>query len=539
MFKDVQLKIRPYGGLGEIGSNMVAFSTKLGTVIVDAGILFPNEDVFEINYLIPNFDEIDKSKEIHIFITHGHEDHIGAIHHVIKEFPDADIYCPKFAAGLIRKKLQKRNIAKHLEIYRDGMSLELIGLVFEPIQLNHSIPDTFGIVVTTPLQDKVFYASDFKVDHQSEFEPPFDPERVSEAMSNSRTRLCLFDSTNILKDDKTNSESELKHDLSWLIKQKRRKFITLFSSNIHRVKTILNLAREHKQIVVPIGRSIRNYIEVATECNILNNNELKVIRDENAVGDPNSDNIVLLLTGCQGDYRGALRRITSREHKQFKLKESDYVIFSSKVIPGNEKIVYKIYNQITEQGAKVITARDFNIHASGHAGQKDLIEIIEAASPTHYIPIHGESYFLKKHQDFINENYPKVKTQLMYNFSTAVLNSEGDIIIEESEGHDPLLIHGNDLEIERSKISERRKLANSGLIVLACYLNKGLVSIEYKGLPDSLNKLEKDFQNYITTFIQSNKKADKLEMQEDLRIKCRNYFKDYLGYRPIAIVHVL
>lgn len=539
MHKDVQLKIRPYGGLGEIGSNMVAFSTAQGTVIVDAGILFPNEDVFEINYLIPNFEEIDKSKEVHILITHGHEDHIGAIHHVIKAFPEADIYCPKFAAGLIRNKLQRRNITKHLEIYRDGMSLELIGLNFELVQLNHSIPDTFGIVVTTPLQDKIFYASDFKVDYNAEFESSFDPERISEVMSNSRTRLCLFDSTNILKNGKTNSESELKHDLSWLIKQKCRKFITLFSSNIHRVKTILNIAREHKQIVVPIGRSIKTYIKVAAECNLLDSNELKVIREENAVGDPNADNIVLLLTGCQGDYRGALRRITSREHKQFKLRKSDYVIFSSKVIPGNEKIVYKIYNQITEQGAQVITAHDFNIHASGHAGQKDLKEIIQAAAPTHYIPIHGESYFLKKHQDFIHEHYPKVHTELMYNFSTAILKTDGNIDIEESEGHDPLLIHGNDLEIERSKISERRKLANSGLIVLSCYLSKGLVSIEYKGLPESLTKLEQDFLNYITSFIQSNKKAIKREMQEDLRIKCRNYFKDYLGYRPIAIVHVL
>ena len=539
MTKKIQLEIRPFGGLGEIGSNMVAITTGIGTVIIDAGILFPNEDFFDINYLIPNFDEIDRTKEVHIFITHGHEDHIGAIHHVIKEFPKAEIYCPKFAAGLIRKKLQKRNIAKHLEIYRDGMTLELIGLIFEPVQLNHSIPDTFGIVITTPLQDKIFYASDFKVDFDAEFEPRFDPVRISDVMANSRSRLCLFDSTNILKEGKTNSESELRHDLSWLIKQKRRKFITLFSSNIHRVKTILNLAREHKQIVVPIGRSIRNYIEVAAESNLLDSNELKVIREENTVGNPNADNIVLLLTGCQGDYKGALRRITSREHKLFKLKETDYVIFSSKVIPGNEKIVYKIYNEITEQGAEVITARDFNIHASGHAGQKDLEEIINAVNPTHYIPIHGESYFLKKHQDFINEKYPNVKTELLYNFSKALVDSSGNITIEKIEGPEPRLIHGNDIEIERSKISERRKIANSGLIILSCYLDKGLVMIDYRGLPDSLGLLEDEFLNYIKSFIQSNKKADKEEMQEDLRIKCRNYFKNYLGYRPIAIVHVL
>lgn len=539
MFKDIQLKIKPYGGLGEIGSNMVAVSTKLGTVIIDAGILFPNEDVFEINYLIPNFEEIDQTKEIHIFITHGHEDHIGAIHHVIKAFPEADVYCPKFAAGLIRKKLQKRNIAKSLEIYRDGMQIDLIGLTFEPIQVNHSIPDTFGVVITTPLNDKVFYASDFKIDLHSQYEPPFDPQRIQDAMENSRTRLCLFDSTNILKEGKTDSESELKHDLSWLIKQKRRKFITLFSSNIHRVKTILNLAREHKQLVVPIGRSIRNYIEVATEYNLLDSSELKVIRDENSVGDPNAKNLIVLLTGCQGDYRGALRRITSREHKQFKLNESDCVIFSSKVIPGNEKIVYKIYNLITEQGAEVITAKDFHIHASGHAGQEDLKQIILAAAPTHYIPIHGESYFLHKHREFMHEHFPKVETKLMYNFSTASLNIDGLISIEKHDGHDPLLIHGNDLEIERSKISERRKIANSGLIVLSCHLSSSLVKIEFRGLPESLSNLENEFLIYIKSFIQSNKKANKEDLTEDLRIKCRNYFKNYLGYRPIAIVHVL
>jgi ribonuclease J len=534
-----QLTIRPYGGLGEIGSNMVTISNEKGTIIIDAGILFPNEDVFDINYLIPDYSEIDKSKEVHIVITHGHEDHIGAIHHVIKDFPDADIYCPKFAYSLIKKKLHRRNISKELELYRDGMHFDLLGLTISPVQVNHSIPDTFGVLITTPLDDKILYISDFKVDSDVKYEPPFKTVNFQELMEDSRSRICLFDSTNILKTDKTTSETELVHDLGNLIKQKRRKFITMFSSNVHRVKAILNLAIQHKQRVVPIGRSIRHYIEAAEECNILNAQEMKVILQEDQVQDNNADNLVMLLTGCQGDYRGALRRVSSGEHKKFKLNSNDLVIFSSKVIPGNEKIVYKIYNQITETGAEVVTARDYTIHASGHAGQDDLHQMIQATDPTHYIPIHGESYFLKKHQEFINEHYPKVKTNLIYNFSSIHLMEDGNLEQEIYEGAEPKLIHGNDLEIERSRISERRKIANSGLISIACSLSKGQVSIEFVGLPEILSTKYEEFETFIKTFVNSNKKANKEQFKEELRIKTRNYFKEMLGYRPIAHIHVL
>lgn len=539
MNKKYQLAIKPYGGLGEIGSNMVSIETNQGHVIIDIGILFPNEDFFEINYLIPNYNGIDKSKPIHLFITHGHEDHIGAIHHFVKDFPDAIIYAPRFAASLIRKKLQRRNIAKSIEIYRDGMHLDLIGLTFIPVQINHSIPDTFGIVIKTPLNDKILYASDFKVDHRAKFESCFDGDNIRELMGDSRTRLCLLDSTNILNEGKTNSESDLDKDLSHLIAQKRRKFITLFSSNIHRIKTILNLAIKHSQKVVPVGRSLKSYIEAATECNLLTPTELKTIKEETSITDPNNENLIILLTGCQGDYRGALKRVSAGEHKLFKLKESDYVIFSSKVIPGNEKIVYKIYNKITEAGAKVITAKDFEIHASGHAGQMDLKEIITAANPTHYIPIHGESYFLEKHKKFINENFPTVNCKTMLNFSTAYLDKNGNIDIFEEEIEPPKIIHGNDLEIERSKISERRKLATSGLITIACYKNKGLVSFNFQGLPEILDTKKDDFEQFLKNFISSNLKANKDDLAEELRIRARNYFKDLLGYRPIAIVHIL
>lgn len=539
MKKNNQLSIKPYGGLGEIGSNMVAISTKLGTVVIDAGILFPNEDFFEINYLIPNYDDIDQSKEIHFFITHGHEDHIGAISHVAKDFPNATIHTPRFAANLIRKKLQQRNIARSLEIYRDGMELELIGLTFSPVQLNHSIPDTFGIIITTPLNDKIFYASDFKVDHNVKFESKFDSEKITEMMGESRTRLCLFDSTNILNEGKTNSESDLEKDLSYLISQKKRKFITLFSSNIHRVKTILNLAIKHHQKVVPVGRSIQHYIEAGAECNILTPHELKTIRKEDSITNPNDENLVILLTGCQGDHKGALRRVSSNEHKLFKLKPNDLVIFSSKVIPGNEKIVYKIYNKITELGTKVITTKDFEIHASGHAAQEDLKTIINASNPTHYIPIHGESYFLEKHKEFIQKHYPNVWCETMLNFSVAHLDINGEISIEASDVLEPKIIHGNDLEIERSKISERRKIATSGLITVACYPDKGKVSFEFRGLPEVLDSKKDDFYQFLEHFINTNKKANKNDLTEELRVRVRNYFKDLLGYRPIAIIHVL
>ena len=183
----------------------------------------------------------------------------------------------------------------------------------------------------------------------------------------------------------------------------RRKFITLFSSNIYRIKTILTLALKHGKRVVPIGRSIHHYIESAKECGFFSD-ELSVLRREEEVTDPTSSKYVYLLTGCQGDHFGALRRVVADEHKFLSPKEGDLFIFSSKSIPGNEKKVTRIYNQITEKGADLITAKDKLIHASGHPSQRDLLEFYKRISPDLVIPIHGESYFLKKHVEFVESN---------------------------------------------------------------------------------------------------------------------------------------
>lgn len=537
-FKPI-LRITPLGGVGEIGSNMTVFETETEYLIIDYGILFPYEDFFDINYLIVNTESLDPQKKMTLFVTHGHEDHIGAIPHLVQRFPEIKIYAPAFAANLIRSKLERRSISSKISVYSEDDVLTFCEYEVHPVHVTHSIPDTFGVIFKTKNDDfSLLFISDFKFDLNPLYEKPFDIDKIKKLFNNAKRKVAMLDSTNILVEGKTTSESELVKNLDNLLSKNCRSFVTLFSSNVFRVKTILEIAKKHGKFVVPVGRSISHYLEAANENGIVNLDK-EPIKDLKELTNYNDPKVIALLTGCQGDFLGALRRISSREHKEFKLEVGDQVIFSSKPIPGNSKKISRIYNDITAQGAEVITDKDYLIHASGHPGQEDLKGLLNEITPTDYIPIHGETYFLKKHFEFIQNNY-NFTPHLMGNFNTILLNDKFELNFASQEESLPYIIHGQDHILERERISERRKIACNGMVFISLHSKTKRIKFETKGLPNFAENYNEQFLDLLKScaYNENKNKPDDVRA-EKVRIKCRQLYNNILGYKPITLVQTL
>ena len=528
------------GGVGEIGSNMTLIETPNNIIVIDYGILFPYDDFFDINYLIVDTTYLEQTdKKITLFITHGHEDHIGAVHHLVKKFPEMEILTPSFPYQLLKQRFEQKKMSLKAKIYKEDDSFSFEFIKISPVHVTHSIPQTFGVIIEAKeLETAILFISDFKYDLQPFNEKPFNTNKIKESFGTYKRRIAFLDSTNILKAGKTQSESELIKSFEELLKENKRTFITQFASNLNRMIIILDAAKKHKKKVTMIGRSFSKYIEAAQEAELFNRADFPIIEFE-SVQNYNDPKVIYIVTGSQGEHLGALQRIARNEQKNIEVKEGDRFIFSSKPIPGNEDKVYRIYNQLTNLGADLITFQDKLVHASGHPAQEDLKALITAIKPTHIIPIHGESYFLKKHKEFIKMNFPLIESYFLQNHDGIEI-SENEIKIFKNDAHEPLLIHGNDLIIEKAKISERRKLACNGLVVISFNHAKENYTVTTQGLPLSAEESMLKLKDYISyTFYSELKKRDYEYKQEQVRIKVRNFYHDLLGYKPIVIVHTV
>ena len=528
-----KLIIHPLGGLGEIGSNATIIETSNYNVVIDFGMLFPKDRFFEINYLSINPEVLNLDKPFILFITHGHEDHIGAISQLIKFYKPEKVYASNFTKNLIHHKLKQYNQSIKIETYTEDSVLAVDDIELNPVHVTHSIPETFGVIISHKTTGtNILFISDFKFDLNPLYEKPFNYQKIQNIFKGSKKNIAMLDSTNILNPGKTLSESALSTDLENIISQERRKFFTLFSSNVYRLKNILELSKKHNQKVVLIGRSIHKYLNIAEESKLLKLKDYP-IREIEEVKNIESDNLVFILTGCQGEFKGATRRIVNGDHKQIKLKQGDLYIFSSKVIPGNEKEVYDLYNKLSEQNVEIISHREAKVHASGHPGREDLKELINLINPTHYIPIHGESYFLEKHSLWIKETFPDIDCIKLHNHDS--LNA---ITLKAEQNRKPddglLLIQANNEPIEKAAISKRRKIAQNG----ACFISISSIddiSISLIGLPDSLDDELKRIERLIVQVLSDSKVKD---YSEEIRIKIRQFFKSKLDYRPITYVHL-
>lgn len=530
-----KLSITPIGGVGQIGSNMTLVSTDETTVLIDAGILFPYEDFFDINYLIPNLSFIETAPKA-LIITHGHEDHIGAIVHVLNQFPEMEIYAPPFAKALIEFKLKDAHLNRHINTYRESDQIAIDDLLIDPIHVNHSIPETFGLHFSHRIYSwSVLFISDFKVDLKSPYEKPFNFSKLHKLSHTKSHRILLCDSTNILSRNlKTPSEGDLIDDLEAVISSSTRVFASFFASNIHRLQTFINLASKHNRTCVLYGGSLLKYSQIALEQGLLTDphNVLKEAKSVKA----NDENLLVLCSGCQADFRGSFRRVIFGEDTLFKPTSSDTFIFSSKPIPGNEKKIGLLYNKLAQLGANIVTADDYFIHASGHPGKEDIKQLIDNYNPQTLIPIHGESLFIRKYEEHIEKSFPKIKSRVLFNFDTYIEDTDE---ILKREALEPIIIHGRYLTLEKNHLSERRKLACNGVLFISFSMKKRTeVSITPNGLPDLVLTQVDSFKEVLVERLLASKLSSEA-LAEESRIFARQYFAQHLGYKPMTFVHFL
>lgn len=541
--KKQYLKIEPVGGIGQIGSNMTLVQGANDTILIDAGILFPYEDFFDIDYLIPDLSTIPVPS--HLIITHGHEDHIGAVFHVIKQFPNIKVLASPFTAALIRKKLEFNHNLYPITEYRNFDQLGFKDFVIDPIHVNHSIPETQGLLIRDHKEEfGLFFISDFKIDYKTIYERPFDFEKLIKLSKNLKRKVLLADSTNITSNTlETPSEADIIPVMDELFAStEKRIFITCFSSNIHRLMTFISLAKKYGRKVVPHGRSMISYLNTANELGMIPDFDAVVKLAESVT--PNQDNIVVLLSGCQGDFRGTFRRFCMGEDSTFKPRADDLVILSSKSIPGNEKKISLLMNKISEIGSKIVTSQEKLIHVSGHPGRNDLVHLYEKFNPTDIVPIHGETFFIRAHVEHIKKNFPSAIPHYFLNFDSMIVSDDLKLTFNQGEKHDPVIIHGKQIVLEKEKVSERRKLACNGSVFVSLKISKSMTDVEkisytLQGLPTLITKNDEKFRRFLENYFVQISFKDMEKTTEELRIAIRKYFDQILGYKPQTFIHIL
>ncbi|MDY3918813.1 MAG: ribonuclease J [Candidatus Limivivens sp.] len=467
-----KLKIIPLGGLEQIGMNITAFEFEDSIVVVDCGLAFPEDDMLGIDLVIPDVtylkNNVDKVKGF--VITHGHEDHIGALPYVLKEL-NVPIYATKLTIGLIENKLKEHNLMKSVKrkVIKHGQSINLGAFRIEFIKTNHSIQDASALAIYSPA-GIVVHTGDFKVDYTPVFGDAIDLQRLGE-IGKKGVLALMCDSTNAERPGFTMSERTVGRTFDNIFAEHRntRLIIATFASNVDRVQQIINSAYKYGRKVVIEGRSMVNVIGTAAELGYLSVPENTLIEIEQMKNYPD-EQIVLITTGSQGESMAALSRMAANMHRKVQIKPGDTVIFSSNPIPGNEKAVSNVINELSMKGADVIFQ---DVHVSGHACQEEIKLIYSLVHPKYAIPVHGEYRHLKA-QAGIAESLGIPKENIF------ILHS-GDVMeLDENDarvtGHVPtggILVDGLGVgDVGNIVLRDRQHLAEDGILIVVMTLEK-------------------------------------------------------------------
>ena len=466
------LKIIPLGGLEQIGMNITAFEYEDSIVVVDCGLSFPEDEMLGIDLVIPDItylkENIDKVKGF--VITHGHEDHIGALPYVLKEI-NVPVYATKLTMGLIENKLKEHVMPKPVKrkVVKYGQSINLGCFRVEFIRTNHSISDAAALAIFSPV-GTVVHTGDFKVDFTPVSGETIDLERFGE-LGKKGVLALMADSTNVQKPGYTMSEQTVGKvfDTIFAENEKSRIIVATFASNVDRVQQIINSAEKYGRKVVVEGRSMVNVISTATELGYLNVPNNIMIEMEQMQNYP-PEKLVLITTGSQGEAMAALSRMAANIHRKVSIMPGDTVIFSSRPIPGNEKSVSKVINELAEKGAKVIVQ---DTHVSGHASQEEIKLIYSLVKPQYAIPVHGEYQHLKAHAELAQQmGIPKENTIILSSGDVLDLCEDHAVLIGKVQAQG-IMVDGLGVgDVGNIVLRDRQYLSENGLIIIVLTLEK-------------------------------------------------------------------
>ena len=540
MFKENVTKVFALGGLGEVGKNMYCIMHENEIVIIDAGVIFP-DDMMGVDYIIPDFTFLKRNerKIKALFITHGHEDHIGAIPFLLQNVEIPAIYAPNQAVGLIKGKLEERNIQyKNLFVYNEQTKVKFKHMMVEFFMTTHSIPDSHGICVHTP-NGTIVTTGDFKFD-LTPIGPMANLHKMAEIGKKGVT-LLLSDSTNALNEGFSASESKVDEALSDIFRKHHgRIIIATFASNIYRLKHIVDTCKRNNRKIAIFGRSMTTNIEISIEGGYIKNKGIFISPEEaNSMPD---NKVCLLCTGSQGEPLAALSRIANGSHKQIKLKSDDTVVFSSSAIPGNAISISRTINKLYLKGVKVYTNTSLSdIHTSGHANQEELKLMIRLIKPKYFMPIHGEYRMLKEHADLgVMCDIPKENTFVLSNGD--VLNMKNRHITKgETITAGDSYVDGNKIgDVDNIVIKERKSMSQDGIVIITLAIkNNKLLSnptVTTRGfvLVNDNMELLHDLENK-TKLVVENKLKNINELKSLIISELVSYIFDKTGRKPTIL----
>lgn len=547
MTNEKKLRIIPIGGLHEVGKNCTLVEYGNDMIMIDCGLTFPDEEMLGVDIVIPDFTYVEenKSKLRGIFVTHGHEDHVGAIPYFLKNV-DTNVYCSKLTKGLIENKFKEHGLNPNkIKMVNVNNTVKAGSLSAEFIRVSHSIPDACSIAVKSPI-GTVIFTGDFKMDFTPIDNDPTDIQRLAEL--GKKGVLALFaDSTNVEREGFSLSEKVVGETFVKIFGQaKSRIIVATFASNLHRVQQIITAAEKYNRKVALSGRSMLNNVKIASELGYLKIKKNTII-DMKAIKKYADDELVILSTGTQGEPLSALTRMANKEHRQITLNETDMVILSSSAIPGNEMAINTTINNLTKIGCKIIYSSLAKVHASGHACQEEIKLMYQLVTPKYLIPAHGEIRQLQKHADIAQDmGQPKENIFLCEN---------GDIIefTKKSAGVKGKVQAGNVLvdgsgigDVGNIVLKDRKHLSEDGLMVVSITFDRHtqellagpeIVSRGFVYVKENQDIIENS-KDVVLRSINKCKKQDikalsqiKYQIREDLK----SYIYNELGRDPMIL----
>ncbi len=538
------LKIRFLGGVGEIGKNMTALEYGKDIIIIDAGLTFPSADMPGIDLVIPDISYLVQNKDRirGIVLTHGHEDHIGGLPYVLKEI-NVPVYGTKLTLMLCEHKLQEQRVKDYsLNCIKPSGVVKLGCFSVEFVHVNHSIPGSCALSITTPV-GVVFHSGDFKVDLTPINGQMIDMTRISEIGKKGVT-LLMCESTNVEQEGYTMSEHVVGETLDRLFQDnaRRRIIVATFATNVHRLQQIINLAERHKRKIAFSGRSMLNVVEAASKVNEINIPE-NIVVDIEKIKNYQDKDLVIVSTGSQGEPMSALTRMAAGEYNQVQVGKNDTIIISASPIPGNEKSVYQVINNLYRKGAEVVYKSITKIHVSGHACQEELKILHTLLKPKFFVPVHGEYRHLKKHCRLAKEIGMKDSNMLIADIGDTIEVTSKSIRRGDRFQSGTRYIDGLAIDDSQNVVRDRKHLSEDGLIVAICCLSEDTGEI-VQG-PDIINKgsILTDAQiaeakNVIVKAINSfdvKSVGDMGEIRKTIKKNLRNYIMKKTKKSPMII----
>ena len=535
------------GGLGEVGKNMYVVTHNEEIIIIDAGVMFPEDDLLGIDYVIQDITYLKQNEDKiqGLFITHGHEDHIGGISFLLNSVHIPKIYASKISADLINKKLVDRNMKyENIEIVREDTVVKTKYFTVEFVGTTHSIPESFALAIHTP-NGVIFETGDFKFD-LTPIGPMANIHKMAE-LGKKGVTLLLSDSTNALSEGFSKSESSVDEALNDIIsKHYGRVIIATFASNIYRIKHIVETCRKNNRKIIVFGRSMETSIELAMNNGLIEDKTIFI--DNNEAKGLKKNEICILCTGTQGEPLAALSRIANGIHKQITLMPDDLVVFSSSPIPGNAASINKVINKLYLKGVKVYTNKTFNdVHTSGHAKEEELKWMLRIIKPKYFMPMHGEYRMLKRHTEIaVSCDIPKENTFICKNGD--VINLKDGIVTRgDTVKSGDIYVDGSRIgDVGSQIIKDRKLMSNDGILVTILNINtlsrkllikpnvttRGFIMVNEN--PELINKIEKKITEIVNSFLNAST-YNYTDLKNQIILELHPFINDLTGRRPIIL----